>query len=97
MPKKLKKKNKIKFLPVFIFLFTCVIGYFLVRILLNLPTKNIFIYGNNLVSDQEIIDLAGINHYPSFFKIRTKKIKKKILQNYYIESVKIKRSFFNVL
>lgn len=96
MPKKLKKKNKIKIFPVLIFLFLCVIGYFLIHFLLGLPTKNIFVYGNSLVSDQEIIDMADLDDYPSFFKTKVSKLENKILKNGYIESVEIKRSFFNV-
>jgi len=96
MQKKLKKKNKIKIFPVLIFLFICVIGYFLIQFVLDLPTKNIFIYGNSYVSDQEIIDIAGLDNYPSFLSTKISKLKKKIIKNDYIESVDIKRRFFNV-
>ena len=60
--KKLKVKNiLIAFL--IIALFSLFVAY-----ILNLPVKNIYINGNNLVSDKEIIKLAELSDYPSFIK-----------------------------
>ena len=55
--KKLKVKNiLIAFL--IIALFSLFVAY-----ILNLPVKNIYINGNNLVSDKEIIKLAELSDY----------------------------------
>lgn len=57
----------------------------------TLPIKNIYIYGNNYVKDVEIIETAGIKNYPSLIKISRHKVKKKLLKNEYIDSVKVKK------
>lgn len=31
----------------------------------RLPITNIYIVGNNILSDKEIIDISGIGNYPS--------------------------------
>lgn len=56
------------------------------------PIKNIIIKGNSFYTDQEIIDLAGIRDYPSNFQNSSKKIKKRLEQNTYIESAQITKS-----
>lgn len=58
----------------------------------NLPIKNIYIKGNTYVTDATIIEEAGIKNYPSLMKVSRRKIKKKLLKNEYINSVKIKKS-----
>ena len=97
MPKKVKKKIKFKIVPTFIFLISIVILYFVINFLLDTKIKNIYIIGNNIVKDQEIIELAGIDNYPSFYKTLSKTIKKRILKNELIKDVQIKKKFFNVL
>ena len=59
--------------------------------LMTLPIKNIYIYGNNFVSDAEIIETAGIKKYPSMIKVGRNKLKKKLLKNAFIDNVKIKK------
>ena len=54
-------------------------------------------YGNNLLTDQEVIELAKVEDYPSFYKTLSRTIKKNIKTNPIIKEVKIKKSFFNVL
>ena len=53
--------------------------------------KNIYIYDNNIVKDQEIIDQAGLTNYPSFLKNTSYRIKKNLKKNKYIKDVKIKK------
>ena len=95
MPKKMKKKKKLKLLPVLIFLLVIFFVGLLVKFGLDSPIKNICIYDNKLLSDQEIIDMAGLSDYPSFLKTSSISIKKKILKNELIEDVKVTKWFFN--
>ena len=97
MTKRVKKRIKFKIVPIFIFLLICALLYFLGTIIYDTNIKNIYIINNNLISDQEIIDLAGLEEYPGFFKVNSKKIKENLKQNKIIKDVKIKRKFFNVL
>lgn len=89
--KKMKKKVKLKILPVIIaLLLFCILGisfFYLSKI----PIKNIYVKGNKYFSDQEIIDLAKIDSYPSFIKTTSNSIKKNISKNPLIEKVTIKK------
>ena len=58
----------------------------------KLPVKNIYITGNEILKDKEIIGLAELNDYPPYLKIYFNNIKNKLLKNKYIKNVKIKRT-----
>lgn len=86
-----KIKNIIIILVVFILLI-CLFWYFI-----RMPIKNIYVNGNNLVSDGEILSLSGLDKYPSFILSNRRKIEESILKNDYIESVKFKKKFGNIV
>lgn len=88
---KKKKKNKKKIILkilIIILILGSLIFYFK-----NMKIKNIYVTGNNILKDQEIIELAGINNYPNLFQTSSKKIEKKIKLNPLIDSVKVKKTF----
>ncbi len=91
--KKVKKK-RIRIIPSLIFIlvicFFCLIGVYLY----NCRVKNIFVYDNELLNDQEIIDLAKLSDYPRYYKYSTKRIAKNIEKSSYVKKVKVKRAFF---
>lgn len=95
--KRIKKKVKIKFIPIIITLLLIIVVGFITYSLLLLPIKNIYIKGNNYLSDQEIIEIAKIEDYPSFFKTTKYRIKKRLLKNPYIKKVNIKKYIFNTI
>ena len=92
--KKKKKRVKLKIVPFLIALL--VIGVLVVsyNLLSSMPITNIYIKGNNYISDQTIIENAKIDNYPSFLKTTTSQIKKNIKKNPYIKSVSVKKKFF---
>ena len=92
MAKKIKKKVKLKIIPIIILLFTLIIGFFIFNLLIKIPIKNIYIEGNKILKDQEIIELAGIENYPSFIKTTSSKIKNKISKSPYVKEVNIDKS-----
>lgn len=92
MQKKVKKKTKIKFGKIILFLIILFLIGYLLFYLLNLPITNIYISNNNLLKDQEIIEEANLEDYPSTFSIRTKKIEKKLTDNVLIKKAKVKRT-----
>lgn len=94
MVKKVKKK-KIRILPCIILLLILCFFYISIKYFYSIPIKNIYIYDNVILSDQEIIDIAGLTNYPEYYSFRTKKIEKELEKNTYIESVEVKRSFFH--
>ena len=61
----------------------------------DLPIKNIYIIGNNILSDKEIIDISSISNYPPFLTTSSTTIKKKLLSNDYIKEVKVQKKIFN--
>lgn len=91
MAKKVKKKVKIKILPILImiiFIGLIIGGYYF---LAKMPIKNIYITGNTYLTDQEIIEQAGIEEYPSFLTTTISSIKKNLKKNPYIKNVTIKK------
>ncbi len=61
------------------------------------PVKNIYIKGNQIVSDQEILSLSTLDEYPSFLLTRSSMIRSKIKKNPYIEEVSVQKKFGNVI
>ena len=100
MSKKIKikvKKRKVNFKKILLFILVIYIIFFLVYEIINLKIKNIYIIGNKILSDYEIMTIANIDDYQAFIKTFDGKIKKKLLANDYRENVKIERKFFNKL
>lgn len=91
-----EKKVKIKIIPVLIFLIVLGLLYLLVVFIIELPIKNIYIYGNNILTDQEIIEQAGISDYPSYVLSFKKNIKDKLKDNSYIKDTKITKGFLEI-
>ena len=87
------KKINIKKIIILICILLCII--FSVAYFLHLPVKNIYITGNNIVKDNEIIKLSGLEKYPPYINTYFTNIKEKILKNDYIKNVKIKRKILN--
>jgi len=87
-----KKKKKVKIKVLLITLIFLILLVILGINLVNLPIKNIYIVGNNILNDKTIIDEAGLTNYPPIIKTYFNNIEKKILKNDYIKSVKIKRN-----
>lgn len=96
MVKKVKKK-KIRIIPCILLILVLCFFYLLFYLFYNIPVQNIFIYGNELLNDQEIIDTANLSDYPKYYEFSKKKIKKELEKNPYIEKVKVKRNFFHVI
>ena len=95
MTKKMKKKNKLKILPVLAFLLIVFFVAIFTKLVLDSKIRNIYIYNNNILSDQEIIELAEIENYPSFLKTSSRSIKKRLMTNNLIKDVKIKKKLIN--
>ena len=87
-----KKKRHIRLKSV---LFLFLLGYLLFVLgmyIYKLPVKNIYIKGNNILTDQEIIDAAKLKDYPSIHKYSSHKIKNNIKKLELINSVKVKKN-----
>lgn len=91
---KKKKKIKIRFgriLLVFLVLFFIL---YLFSNLFSFPIKNIYVIGNTLFSDQEIIEMSSLENYPSYFSFTKSQLEKQLEKNTYIENVTVKKKRF---
>lgn len=97
MAKNVIKKKKLKILPFLTFIIVIAIIVFSCLLVLNSKVRNIIITGNEILSDDDIISLAGLTNYPSFYKTLDITIAKKIKQNKIINKVTITREFYHTI
>lgn len=94
--KKAKKKRKLKKLR-FLFLLLVIAGISFAFIkLFDVRIYSIKIKGNKILTDQEVIETAKLEDYPSFFETLSYTIKKRLLKNNYIESAKVTKGLLSV-
>jgi len=85
-----KRKLNIKALIILLLIIYIIVMFFYT--IFTSPIKNIYIKNTALLKDNEIIEVAGIKNYPSWFKINNKKLEKKIKSLELVESVKVKKT-----
>lgn len=88
--KKKKRKLNVKRLIVFLLMIYIIVSG--IKMLINEPIRNIIITGNYYVTDNEIINKAGIKNYPPIMKLNLTKIINNIKENPLISEVEIKRN-----
>ena len=94
---KVIKKKKLRLLPFLIFIIVIAIIVFVFLFVLDTKVKNIIITGNNVLSDDELIELAVLTDYPSFYKTLNSKIENGIKENPLIKDVDINRRFYHII
>ena len=97
MAKKVVKKTKIKIMRLLIVLLVLIGLVFCVKVIINIPIKNIVIKGTDYLNDDYIIDIAKIKDYPSFILTQKIPIKKDLESSKYIDNVKISKKWGNIL
>lgn len=93
--KKKKRVLKIKNIMMLLSIICILIGLFYYAI--TMPIKNIYIKGNHIISDDEILKESSLYKYPSFLLSKKSQIKKDIEKNDYIKDVKISKKIGNIL
>lgn len=88
-----KRKIKVKRILFCILFLSLLVLLFLY--LKDLPIKNIYNIGNNILKDKEIIEIANLSNYPSFISTSNREIIKKLEKNEYIKKVTIKKKLYN--
>lgn len=89
--RKKRRLNYRKILLSFVFLFLFI---YLIKIVIDIPIKNIYVYNNKILSDQEIIELAKIENYPATFKNLSLMIEGRLERNDYIKDAKVSKKHF---
>lgn len=89
-------KRKLKKGAIFVLLLILLVVVFssIVYFVIGSEVKNIYIYGNINLTDQEIIELAKLQDYPNFYTTSSNKIENNIKKNPLIKKVKVKKRFF---
>lgn len=94
--KKQKKKRRLRVGRLFLLLlFISVISFALIKFV-DVPIRNIIIKGNDVLTDQEIIEMAELEDYPSYFSTFSFFVKNKILKNKYVKSVKVSKGILSI-
>ena len=86
-----RKRRRIRFGRVFLVLIILALFIYLLINLLKFPIKNIYVTGNHILKDQEIIEIAGIENYPSIFTPTSGVMKKRLEKNIFIKKATIKK------
>lgn len=89
MKKKRKKKVKIRFDRIFLFLFCIFLIVLFIILLFKVRIKNIYVSGNFYLKEQEIIEIASISDYPSSLKNTSFQIEQRLKNNQLIGEVKV--------
>ena len=90
-----KRRLKIKNIIIFLIILLFFVGF--VYYIITMPIKNIYIKGNNILSDNVILNESGLIDYPSFLLTSSKKTQKKIKTNYFVDNVKVKKKIGNII
>ncbi|MBE6152354.1 MAG: FtsQ-type POTRA domain-containing protein [Firmicutes bacterium] len=90
----IKKRRRVKIGAVLVFLIILVLLLSLFFGILSKPITNIYISGNNYLSDQEVIELGALDNYPSAIKNLSLLIKKRLEKSDLIISAKVKKKGF---
>lgn len=87
-----KKKLKIRRILLCLLVFGIIgISFYFIR---KLPIRNIYVIGNGIVDENEILDISGISDYPSFIDTCKRNIVKRIMANKYIRDVRVEKKFW---
>lgn len=84
-----KKKRKIRYDRILIFLVIIIFIVISFTFLFNLKISNIYILNNSFLTDQEIIEMAGISDYPETLKNLSVQIEDRLKNNIYIKDAKV--------
>jgi len=95
--KKMVKKKKLRIFRLLLIFLILGVFFLTIYFYFHMNIQNIIIKGNHYLSDDEVIQTAGITNYPSFASTFSPSMKKRLMHIPLIEKVEIKRSFYHVL
>ena len=91
---KKRKKKKIKLKSMLFTLLIIMVISALIYGYTRLHITNIYVLGNKLLTEQEIIDEAELSNYPEIYQVSKSKIEEKLLKNKLIKTVNVSKSLF---
>ena len=90
--KKKKRKKKIKVFRVFLVLVVITLLVLLVMFLGKVKVRGFYISGNTYYDDQKILNITGLDKYPSFLLTNSYTVNSKIKDEKLINNIKIKKT-----
>lgn len=90
-------KRKIKLIPLLLLLLIVSFICLIVKLFIGFKIQNIYVINNRYLTDDYIIEKAGLTNYPSYFTSFSFNIRNKLEKNDYIKSASISKSFFGVI
>ena len=94
---KRKKKVRLKIKNIIILLLIVSFVGLMLYCFIRMPINNIYVNGNKILNDEEILEMVNIDSYPSFVLTDRFKMKKILLSNDYVCDVKIKKKLGNII
>lgn len=88
-----KKKRKILYGRIFLAIFLLAMIIVLIVVFVPKKIKNISVSGNQFLSDQEVIELAGLEDYPSTFTHFSFQIKQALEDDVFVKSATVSKSW----
>ena len=86
--RKFKLKNLIIVLAIILF---CVLVFFWYK---SLKVTNIYVVGNNILKESEILENTNLLEYPFIYEVSTNDIENKLIKNNLINKVNVHKSIF---
>lgn len=93
MKRKVKKK-KLKVKNLLLLLFVIISISALTYLISTVKVRGYYIKGNNYYSDKEILEMTGLDKYPSFLFTNSINVYSKVKKDQIIKNIKIKKTIF---
>ena len=93
---KKKRKKRLRVGRLFLLLIIILAISFACVKFIDIPIRSIIITGNENLSDQEVIEIAKLENYPSYFSTFSLTLKNKLEDNFYIEEAKVRKGILSI-
>ena len=93
MEKKLKKRIKIHWVSILILIVFLTFCYLFGSYIIKVPTKNIYIKGNSILTDLEVMNATKLIDYPSYYTLPSYVVLGRLKNNPVIKKVKVKKEY----
>lgn len=93
---KKKRKKRLRVGRLFLLLIIILAISFACVKFVDIPIRSVIITGNENLSDQEVIEIAELEDYPSYFSTLSFTLKNKLEDNFYIEKAKVRKGLLSI-
>ena len=90
-------KRKIKIVPILLLLLIVFLIYLVFKILTGVKIQNIYVLNNHYLSDDYIIEKAGLTNYPSYFFSFSFRIQNKLEKDPFIKDASVNKYIYGVV